>query len=43
MLKHRNRLTIPENVQGEVGWDSEQPDLDEDVPACCLGDGLDDL
>jgi len=34
---------VPGNVQGQVGWGSEQPGLVEDVPACCRGVGLDDL
>jgi len=34
---------IPGNVQGQVGWISEQPGLAEDVPAHCRAVGLDDL
>ena len=34
---------MPGNVQGQVGWGSEQPDLVVDVPARCPGVGLDDL
>jgi len=34
---------IPGNIQGQVGQDSEQPDLVVDVPAHCRGVGLDDL
>ena len=34
---------IPGNIQGQVGHESEQPDLVEDVPAQCRGVGLDDL
>jgi len=34
---------IPGNIQGQVGWDSEQPDLAEDVPAHCRALGLDVL
>jgi len=34
---------IPGNIQGQVGWGSEQPGLAEDVPAHCRGVGLDDL
>ena len=34
---------IPGNLQRQVGWRSEQPDLVEDVPAYCRGVGLDDL
>jgi len=37
------RCPIPGNFQGQVGRDSEQPDLVEGVPACCRGVGLDDL
>ena len=29
------RGPIPGNIQGQVGWGSEQPDLVEDVPAYC--------
>ncbi|KAK4822058.1 hypothetical protein QYF61_008867, partial [Mycteria americana] len=29
------RCPIPGNIQGQVGWGSEQPDLVEDVPAYC--------
>jgi len=31
------------NIQGQVEWGSEQPDLVEDVPAHCRGVGLHDL
>ncbi|PKU34471.1 pol- hypothetical protein [Limosa lapponica baueri] len=31
------RCPIPGNIQGQVGWGSEQPDLVEDVPAHCRG------
>jgi len=34
---------IPGNIQGQVGWCSEQPGLVEDVTAHCRGVGLDDL
>jgi len=27
------RCLVPGNIQGQVGWGSEQPDLVEDVPA----------
>jgi len=27
------RCLIPGNIQGQVGWGSDQPDLVEDVPA----------
>jgi len=37
------RCPIARNIQGQVGWGSEQPDLVEDVPAHCRGVGLDDL
>ena len=50
VVKHWNGLPrrgsggpIPRNVQGQVGWGSEQPGLVEDVPAHCRGVGLDDL
>ena len=36
------RCPIPGNTQGQVGWGPEQPDLVEDVSACCRGVGLDD-
>ena len=34
---------IPRNIQGQVGWCSEQPGLVKDVPAHCRGIGLDEL
>jgi len=34
------RCPIPGNIQGQVGWGSEQPDLVEDVPAYSKGVGL---
>jgi len=34
---------MPENIQGQVGWGSEQPGEAEDVLAHCRGLGLDDL
>jgi len=34
---------IPGNIQGQVGWRSEQPGLAEDIPAHCRGVGLDGL
>jgi len=34
---------IPGNIQGQVGWASEQPVLVENVPFHCRGFGLDDL
>jgi len=37
------RCPIPGNIQGQVGWGSEQPDLVEDVSAHCRGTGVDDL
>ena len=37
------RCPMPGNIQGQVGWGSEQPDLVEDVPIHCRWDGLDDL
>jgi len=30
-------------MQGEAGWDSEQPDLTVDVPVHCRGVGLDGI
>ena len=38
-----SRCPIPGNIQGQVGWGSEKPDLVEDVPAYCRGIGLDNL
>jgi len=35
--------SIPGNIQGQVGWGSEEPGLVEDVPAHCMGVGLYDL
>jgi len=37
------RCPIHGNIQGQVGWGSEQPDLAEDLPAHCRGIGPDDL
>jgi len=37
------RCPIPGNIQGQVGWGSEQPDPAEDVPAHCRGVVLDGL
>jgi len=34
---------FPGNIQGQVGWGSEQPGLVEDLPAHRMGVGLDDL
>jgi len=34
---------IPESIQGQLGWCSEQPGLVEDNPAHCRRVGLDDL
>ena len=36
-------LEINQNIQGQIGRDSEQHNLVEDVPAHCSGVGLDDL
>ena len=36
------KCPISGNIQGQVGQDSEQPDLVEDVPAYSRGIGLDD-
>jgi len=36
-------FSIPGSVQGQVGWDFEQPYLVEDAPAICRGLELDDL
>jgi len=38
-----SRWPIPGNLQGQVGWGSEQSAVDEDVPAHCREVGLDDL
>jgi len=34
---------IPGNIQGQIGWGSEQCDILEDVPGRCRGIGLDGL
>ena len=34
---------IPEDIQSQAGWGSEQPDIDVDVSVHCKGVGLDDL
>jgi len=31
------------NIQGQIGWCSEHPDLVDDVPPYVSGIGLDDL
>jgi len=48
VVKHRHRLPtvvvdapVPGNIQGQVGWGSEQPDLVADVPAHCTRVELD--
>jgi len=43
LAQRGGRGSIPGNIQGQVGWGSEQPDLVEDVPAYCRGGGVDDL
>ena len=37
------RCPIPGNIQGQVGWGSEQPHLVEDVPIHLRGFGIDGL
>jgi len=37
------RCPIPGNIQGQVRWGSEQPDVVVDVPAHCREIGLDGL
>jgi len=37
------RGPMPGNIEGQVGWGSEQPNLVKDVPAFCKGVGLDDF
>lgn len=37
------RCPIPENIQDQAEWDSEQHDLVEVIPAYCRGSELDDL
>jgi len=34
---------LPESIQGQAGWGSEQPGLERGVPACSRGLELDDL
>jgi len=34
---------IHRNIEGQVEWGTEQPDLVTDVPVHCRGVGLDDL
>ena len=43
VAQRSGRCSIPGNIQGQVGWGSEQPGLVEDVPAHCRAVGLDDL
>ncbi|XP_074934881.1 uncharacterized protein LOC142050286 [Phalacrocorax aristotelis] len=43
-VAHRGgRCPTPRDIQCQVGWGSEQPDLVDDVPVHCRGIGLDDL
>lgn len=42
VVQKGGKSPIPGNIQGQVGWGSEQLDLVENVPACCRV-GLDDL
>jgi len=37
------KCPMPGHMPGQVGRGSEEPELVEDVPACCRGFGLDDL
>ena len=39
--KHWNQL--PRDIQGQAGWDSEQPDVAVGVPVHSRGVGPDDL
>lgn len=34
---------MPGNIQGQVGWGTEQPDPVQDFPAYFCGTGLDNL
>jgi len=43
VAQRSSRGPIPGNIQGQVGWRSEQPGLVEDVPAHYRGVGLDAL
>ena len=49
LVKHWHRLPrgsagpIPGNIQGQVGWGSEQPGVVEDVPSHCRGFRVDDF
>jgi len=43
VAQRSGRCLLPGNIQGQVGWGSEQPGLVEDLPAHCRGVGLDDL
>jgi len=43
LAQRGGRCPIPGDIQGQVGWGSEQHDLVEDVPDHCRGVGLDDL
>jgi len=35
VVQGSGRCLIPGNIQGQVGWGSEKPDLVVDVPAHC--------
>jgi len=43
VAKRGSGCPIPGNMKGQVGRGSEQPDLVKDVPAHCMGVGLDGL
>jgi len=43
VAQRRGGCPIPGDIQGQVGWGSEQPDPAIGVPVHCRGVGLDDL
>jgi len=43
VAQRSGRCPITGNIQSQVGWGSQQPDVVEDVPAHCSELGLDDL
>jgi len=43
VARRGGRCPIPGNIEVQVGWGSEQPDLVEDVPAHCRGVAQEDF
>jgi len=43
VARRGGRYPIPGNIQAQVGWGSEEPDLVEEICAPCRGGGLGDF